>query len=73
VDTGKCTTSFPARRIAILVQVLGAIVKQTLKFDGGLHTILEVLSALVFEQAPVLHALADSDSLKSSGGICTAA
>ena len=41
--------------------VLVAILKKRLKIDASLYTILQILSVTLFEQTPILRALAQID------------
>jgi hypothetical protein len=47
--------------IAVSVYVLVAILKKRLKIDASLYTILQILSVTLFEQTPILRALAQID------------
>jgi hypothetical protein len=47
--------------IAVSVYVLVAILKKKLKIDASLYTILQILSVTLFEQTPILRALAQID------------
>jgi chromate transport protein ChrA len=48
--------------IAITVYVLVAIVKNRLKLEQSLYTILQILSVTLFQKMPILQALASIDS-----------
>ena len=52
--------------IAVSVYVLVAIIKKELQLDASLHTLLQILSATLFEKMPLQQALADSADLASS-------
>ncbi|MDJ0668740.1 MAG: IS4 family transposase [Desulfobacterales bacterium] len=47
--------------IAVSIYVLVAIMKQRLKIDLTLYTILQILSITLFEKMPILHALTGND------------
>ncbi|HQP30906.1 MAG TPA: IS4 family transposase, partial [Deltaproteobacteria bacterium] len=46
--------------IAISVYVLVAIVKNALKIESSLYTILQILSVTIFEKSPIIQILPDS-------------
>jgi hypothetical protein len=50
--------------IAVSVYVLVAILKKKLKIEASLYTILQILSVTLFEQTPILRALAQIDDTK---------
>ena len=44
--------------IAVSVYVLVAIIKKELQWDASLHTLLQILSVMLFEKVPLQQALA---------------
>jgi Transposase DDE domain len=48
-------------RIAISVYALAAIVRKRLEIEGGLYTMLQILSVHLFEKAPLAQVLAGPD------------
>ena len=47
--------------IAVAVYVLVAIIKKELKFNASLHTLLQILSATLFEKVSLQQVLAEID------------
>jgi IS4 transposase len=52
--------------IAVLVYVLVAIVNRRLRLDASLYTLLEVLSATIFEKMPIQGALSSESTRTDS-------
>jgi len=51
--------------IAVIVYLLVAIMKKTLKLEINLYTILQILSVTAFEKVPILQVLTNYDYMKS--------
>jgi len=56
--------------IAVCVYVLVAIVKQSIKSDLSLHTILQILSVNAFEKVPLFQVLTELPSRFPEGDLC---